>query len=84
MASQSFWLGDVLEQVAAEHGSCSKQAQPSHIAGIGQIGADIDTEQLPHIDIDNLDTPGLLWMKHLIRNPGLDPFADFSRTAAEI
>ena len=62
MASQSFWLGDVLAQVAAEHNSCSKQAQRSHIAGIGQIGAYIDTGQLPHIDMDNLDTPGLQWM----------------------
>ena len=84
VAGQPVWLGDVLEQVGAEHGARSKAAQPPYIAGIGQIGAHIDTGQLAHIDMDNLDTTGLQWMKHLMRDPGLDRFADFGRTAAEI
>ena len=84
VAGQPLWVGNVLEEVAAEHCPRSKGRQSPHIAGICQISADIDTGQFAHIDMDNLDTTGLQWLKHLMRNPGLDDFADFSRTAAEI
>ena len=84
VAGQPLWVGDVLEEVAAEHCPRSKGRQSPHIAGICQIGADIDTGQFAHIDMDNLNTTGSQWVKYLMRNPGLDGFTRLCRTAAKI
>jgi hypothetical protein len=58
--------------------------QPEHIGRVGQVRLYVDTRQIAHVDMDDLDAAVAQRAKHLTFDPCLHRFPHRGRTAAAV